>query len=107
MRLYLRAASTSMPALAHVVRAGLFDVHVLAGLAGQNGRRRVPVVGRGDGHCVDGLVLEDAAHVAQQFGGAFALPLLEAVRNLLEDVLVHVHKAGDVSPTSALFRKPY
>src|SRR5262249_37654968 len=51
------------PALAHVVADGLFDINVLAGLEGPDGRQGVPVVGRGDADGVDGLVLEDLAKV--------------------------------------------
>ena len=46
-----------------VVRDGLLDVDVLAGLHGPDGGQRVPVVRGGDGDRVDVLVVEDAAHV--------------------------------------------
>ena len=49
--------------LADVVRDGLFDVDVFAGLARQERHRRVPVVGRGDHHGVDRAVVEQAAEV--------------------------------------------
>ena len=63
MRLYLRAASTALPAFPDVVRDGLLDVDVLAGLAGPDGVEGVPVVGRGDGDGVDVLVLQQLADV--------------------------------------------
>src|SRR5947208_3487686 len=56
------------PAFAEVVGGGRFDVHVLAGVAGEDGGGGVPVVGRGDDDGVHGLVVEDAAHVAIHLG---------------------------------------
>ena len=50
-------------ALADVVRAGLLDVDMLARLAGEDRRGGVPVVGGGDGHGIDGLVVEQAEEV--------------------------------------------
>ena len=46
-----------------VVRERLLDVDVLARLAGPDCRQRVPVVGQGNDHRVDGLVVEDPAQV--------------------------------------------
>ena len=48
------------PPLADPVREGLLAVDVLARLAGEDRRDRVPVVGRGDDHRVDVLAVEDA-----------------------------------------------
>ena len=46
------------PAFDDVVAGRLLDVDILAGLAGQHGQQRVPVVGRGDRDGVDRLVVE-------------------------------------------------
>ncbi len=46
-----------------VVGGGLFYVHILASLAGPDGRQRVPVVGRGDGDCIDILIFIKLAQI--------------------------------------------
>jgi len=46
------------PPFANVVRAGLLDVNVFAGLASQNGRRRVPMIGRRHHNGIDVGVLK-------------------------------------------------
>ncbi len=51
------------PALGDPVRQRLLAVDVLAGLAGQDGRDRVPVVGRGDHDGVDILAVEHLAEI--------------------------------------------
>src|SRR5205823_6484922 len=59
-------------AFARVVPTRLFHVDMLAGLHGEQRRRRVPMVGRGDHERVHVFVLERLAEVAQAFG-SFAL----------------------------------
>ena len=44
---------------------GLLDIDVLAGLTAQDGRDRVPVVGRADDQSVDILVVEHPAELAE------------------------------------------
>ena len=69
------------PAFADVVGARFFDIDMLAGFAGEDGGRAVPVVGRGDHDGVDRLVLEHAPHVGdllrararESFGGICGL----------------------------------
>ena len=51
------------PPFDDVVAGRLLDVDVLAGLAGQDGQQRVPVVGRGDRDGVDRLVVEQPPKV--------------------------------------------
>ena len=46
-----------------VVRAGLFDVDVFAGLAGPDAHERVPMIGSGDGDGIDVFVFEQLANV--------------------------------------------
>jgi hypothetical protein len=46
------------------VAVGFFDVDVLAGLAGEDRRDGVPVVGRADHQGVDVLVVDEPAEVA-------------------------------------------
>ena len=57
------------PALADVVSTGFLDVDVLAGIAGENRGRRVPVVGRGDDDRIHGAIVEDPPHVFVGPGG--------------------------------------
>ena len=55
----------ALAAFPDLVADRLFDVDVLAGLAGPDGDERVPVVGRGGGDGVDFLVVEELADVAR------------------------------------------
>ena len=57
------AAATQQLAFADVVGARLLDVDVLAGVQRQQRDRRVPMVGRGDRHGVDGRIVKNAAEV--------------------------------------------
>jgi hypothetical protein len=50
-------------------RGRLLDVDVLAGLAGEHGHQRVPVIGGADDDGVDALVVEDAPEVGMLRGG--------------------------------------
>ena len=82
------------PALADVVAARLLDINVLAGVAGEDRGRGVPVVGRGDPHGVHALIVEDLPHVLDGFrlgAGQF----LGRVDGLGEAVGIHVADVGD------------
>ena len=72
--------------LENIVRAGLFDVHVLAGLAGPDGHQGVPVIGRGDGDGVDGFVFQQLADVL--VGLRLGLAELVDLRQALGDVRI-------------------
>jgi hypothetical protein len=78
------------PPLANVVAAGLLDVDVLARLAGQDCGRGVPVVGRGDGHGIDCLVVEDFPQVGHRMVG------LTLLLRLLRAAAVGVADVGDL-----------
>ena len=95
MRLYLRAVSTSFAAFPDVVRDGLFDVNVLAGLHRPDRGQRVPVVGGGDRDRVDLFVFEDAAHV-----GVDLRPLAGLLKNhgggLFRAPAIDIDKRGDL-----------
>ena len=79
----------------HIVRAGLLDVDILAGLAGPDGLQRVLVVGRGDGDGVDGFVFEQLAEVGVAAG--FFLPSFSTCRTpLLQDRFVDVAEGDDL-----------
>ena len=67
----------------------LLDIDVLAGLAGEDGRQGVPVVGRGDEHHVHVLAVEDAAEVLHRVGLLAAL-LLANLDALGDPRVVHV-----------------
>jgi hypothetical protein len=101
-----------LPPFPDVVGRRLLDVDVLAGLAGQDGGQRVPVVGRDDRHGVDGLVVEhtvqvplrawcharlllDEAHAAceQALVGVAERPHLHVVAVLQGTPVVQVHGA--------------
>src|SRR5262249_24040158 len=84
------------PALGDVVADRLLDVDVLAVLHGPDGREGVPVVRRGDGDDVDGLVVHDPAQVLLVLG-SLALRLLYGVHGAGDDVLVHVADGDDLA----------
>jgi hypothetical protein len=56
------------PPLGHGQGQRLLDVDVLAGAAGHHRHQRVPVVGRGDDHRVDVLVVEQVAEIPVRRG---------------------------------------
>ncbi len=72
-----------------VMRARLFDVDILAGLAGPDRSERVPVVGGGQGDGVDGLVLEQLAVVGVGSRALLGL-FLDLLGPFLEHGFVHV-----------------
>ncbi len=78
--------------------ARLLDVDVLAGLAGEDGERRVPVVWRGDGDRVHVLVVEDLAEVLDALRRLLGLVLLlgDGVEGALKAPVVHVTQVGDL-----------
>ncbi len=61
--LVLSGGLDHLAALPEIVAQRLLDVDVLAGLAGPDRHQRVPVIGRGGGHGVDVLVLQQLADV--------------------------------------------
>ena len=65
-----------------VVADGLFDVDVLAGLAGPDGHERVPVIGRGDRHGIDVAVVEHAPEIGFRGGLPPYFPLTKASESL-------------------------
>ena len=83
------------PAFADVVRAGLLNIDMLAGVAGEDGGGGMPVVGRGDDHGVHGLVLENAPQVADGFG-SLAPAGLDVLHGRREPVLIHIANVSDV-----------
>jgi len=67
-----------------LVRHRLLHVNILARLAGPDGLQSMPMVGRGDGDGVDGLVVENLAHI------------LEALRRLLPAGFHALYETGHV-----------
>ena len=59
-------------AFVHVGARGLFDVDILAGLAGFHFHVRVPVVGSGDADRVDGFIRQNLAEILDAFYGVAA-----------------------------------
>ena len=74
----------NLPGFEDVVRARLLHVNVLARLAGPDGLQCMPVVGRGDGDGVDGLVVQELAHI------------LEALRRFLPAGFHALYEIGHV-----------
>jgi hypothetical protein len=60
-------------ALAQVVAAGLLDIDMLAGGAGEDGGGRVPVIRRGNGNGVHVGIIQDAAKVLHSLWRALLL----------------------------------
>src|SRR4051812_5057026 len=56
------------PSFMHIVAAWLLDVHVLTRLASPDRDQRMPMVGRGDGHRVEVLVVQGLANVLHRLG---------------------------------------
>ena len=77
-----------------VVRAWLFDVDVLSGLACPDCGECVPVVGDSDCDGVDVLVVVDAAEVVLGRRGEI-LDLLESIDSLGEEIFIDVAKSLD------------
>ena len=82
-----------------VVAGGLFDVDVLAGLAGPDGGERVPVVGQRHGDGVHVLVGEDLPHVGIALGLLLRGPFDQCLA-ALERRLVDIAKRGDAASGS-------
>src|SRR5262249_46130235 len=73
----------------------LFDVNVLAGLHGPDGQERMPVVGRGDGNCVQVWVVQRFANVL--YAGRFVAALFpDLFPSGFEQAAVRVDQIGDL-----------
>ena len=83
-----------LPAFPPVVGERLFDVDVFARLAAPDGLQRMPVVGRGDGNRVNGLVIQQLAQVDES-RRPLDSHLLDFAQPLVQDVLIHVAESGD------------
>lgn len=90
----------ALAAFKDVVAAGLLDVDVFAGLASPDGDEGVPVVGRGNGDGVDGVVFQELADVGVggDFGGVVFFQLIDSAAN---DVVVNVAESGDADAGNA------
>ena len=88
------------PAFADVVADRLLDVDVLAGLHGPDRGQGVPVVGRGDGDDVDGLVVEHGPQVLDRLRGR--TPLLDELGgDFRRAVAVGIADVGDLAVRQA------
>src|SRR5439155_8103744 len=85
-----------LPPFPPVVRAGLFDVNVLAGLATPDGHQRVPMVRRRNRDRVDGFIVEELPHVDEGLVLRQAL-LLHPLEALGQHVFIHVAERRDFS----------
>ena len=72
-----RIVSAQDQALGDVLRAGLFAIHVLAGLGGVHRHRGVPVRAGGDQHGVDIVAVEQLAKVAKHEAALIAVQFVD------------------------------
>ncbi len=79
----------------HVVTAGLFDVHVFAGLARPDGHQRVPVIGGRDRHGIDILIVQRLANVGDLLRCDAAL-LFDRLRPRCKSALIGIDQIGDL-----------
>ena len=93
--LVLAGGLDHLAALEDVVRGGLFHVDVLAGLAGPDRFQGVPVVGRGQRHGVDRLVIEQLAVIRKQGGGPAGL-ILDLLGRHAQTPFVAVAERGNL-----------
>ena len=82
-------------AFENVVAGWFLDVDVLAGLAGPDGRERVPVIRDGHGDGLHFFVVEDLPHIGVAFG-LFAGGLFDSRLTAFEGGLVDVAQGDDV-----------
>src|SRR5207248_2524945 len=78
-----------LPAFPPEMRARLFDVDVLARLAGPDRHQRMPVIRRGDRNGVDGFVFHDAARIGIDLGLGHA-QALHVRQPLAHDVVIDI-----------------
>jgi len=93
--LVLRRGLDQLAALEDVMAARLLHVDVFAGLAGPNGDQRMPVVGRGDRHRVEFLVVQGLADVLDALGRVAATGL-DRVGAGREQPTVGIDQVGDL-----------
>ena len=78
-----------LPSFDDVVRAGLLDVDVFAGLTAEDRRRSVPVVRRRNGDGVDRAIVEYSPHVGHGLVG------LQPFLPVLRSTLIGIASIGD------------
>jgi hypothetical protein len=71
-----------------IIGKWLFDINIFACLTGPDGGEGVPVIGRGDHHRVDGLVVHNSAEVSM--GSDFFAPILEGLGFAVQVRLIHI-----------------
>jgi len=81
-------------ALADIVAYGFFHIDVFARLYRPDGRQGMPVVGRGNGHQIDGFVFQDPAKVLFILGG-LALDLFDVPHGVADNGLVDIADGGN------------
>ena len=91
-----------------IVDHGLFDVEILAGLAGIDGDWRVPVVRRGDDHRVDVVVPKHLAVIriflriaAGEFGRSVPADIIDVAHGRNIDVRRFLYLADQVAAAAA------
>jgi hypothetical protein len=89
-----------LPSFPNVVRNGLFDIHVFAGLNGPNRGQRMPMVWRGDADGIDVFALEQFPDIAVTLE-TVALVLAFANR-LIKDVVVRVAEGNEADARNLL-----
>ena len=92
----LLGRANQLASLPQVVRTGFFDVHVLAGLTCPNRHQRVPMVGRGNRHRVDRLVVEQPADIRHG-----SRPSTDFAEALVEHRLVDITQGSNLDTRDA------
>jgi hypothetical protein len=100
-----------LSALPDVVGNGLFQIDILAGLAGPHAHERMPMIGSGDGDNIDVFIIEHFPEVLVACDESFLI--LKFAHASCEHVVVHIaerddahallgHELADVRATAAL-----
>ena len=77
------------PAFTNVVTAGLFHIHVLARIEGQNGRGSMPVIRSGNEDGINSCVVQNQTKVADCFR-CLTRSFLNNLRRRLQSLLIRV-----------------
>ena len=92
-----------LTAFKRIVRTRLLYVDVFAGLASPNAHKRMPMIGCGDGDCVDIFIFKQLANIDVSLGLGES-ELLHVADPLVQNTLVDIAECSNFR--SGNFRKP-